>query len=164
MNRLEQYIRNNRSRFDEEPAAGHFERLQQKMNRKPGRTVALRWGVAVAASVAIVLSAGIIRQYAGKRDSMTAMCENTGDMKVCYLDKMNAVAGQIEELTRDFDQWNRQQVMTDVNNIIDAAGSGFENEIPEELPDARAKEILADYYRQNLNSLEWIERKIKNRE
>ena len=30
MNRLEEYIRHNKSLFDEEPSAGHFERLQRK--------------------------------------------------------------------------------------------------------------------------------------
>ncbi|MDR1171655.1 MAG: hypothetical protein LBL24_04290 [Bacteroidales bacterium] len=161
MNRLEQYIRDNKSRFDEEPAAGHFERWQQKTDRKPGRIVALRWSVSIAASIAILLSAGIIRQYAGKQAHMMAMCENAHDMKVCYLNRMNVVADRIEELTRDLDQWDQQQVMTDVHNIIDAAGSGFENEIPEELPDEKTRSILSDYYRQNLESLEMIREKVE---
>ncbi len=164
MSRLEQYIRDNKNQFDEEPIAGHFERLQQKMDRTSGRIVALRWSISIAASVAILLSAGIIWQYAGKQDDMMAMCENTNDMKVCYLNKMNAVADQIEELTREFDQWDQQQVMTDVQNIIDATSNGFENEIPEELPDDKAKKILSDYYRQNLESLEMIERRVKSEE
>ena len=164
MNKLENYIRDNKSLFDEEPASGHFERLQQKMNRKSGRTAALRWSISIAASVAIVFLAGIIWQHTGKKYDLLATCENAIDMKLCYLEEMNVVAGQIEALTEDFDPWDRQQVMTDVQNIIDIADIGFENEIPEELPKNQAKAILSEYYRQNLESLEMIaeELKVKN--
>jgi len=156
MNHLEQYIRDNKKLFDEEPAPGHFERLQQKMNRKSRRTVAMRWSISVAASVAIIFSIGIIRQNIGSREVLTTGCENTDNMKLCYIDKMNAVAGLIEELTQDFDQWDRQQVMIDVQNIIDTVESDFESELPEELSDHETKSILSDYYRQNLESLEMI--------
>jgi hypothetical protein len=161
MNRLEQFVRNHKSRFDEEPAAGHFERLQQKMNRKSKRIAALRWSVSIAASVAIIFLTGIVWQYSEKQDNRTALCENAVDMKVCYLDRMNTVALQIEMLTKDFSPWDQQQVMNEVQNAIDAAGSGFENEIPEELPENEAKLILSDYYRQNLESLEMIAEELR---
>ena len=161
MNRLEQYIRDRENLFDEEPAAGHFERLQQKINRQSRRVAILRWSISIAASIAILLFAGIVWQHAGKQDNRTIMCENTGDMKDCYLNKMNAVADRIEMLTKDLDPWDRQQVMIDVQNIIDIAGSGFENEIPEELSVKEIKSILSDYYRQNLESLETVEKDLK---
>ena len=154
MNRLEQYIRNHKNRFDEEPASGHFERLQQKMNRRSGRIAALSRNVSIAASVTIILLAGMLWKNTGRQDNRMAICENSSDMKLCYLDRMNAVAVRIEALTENLDPWNRQQVMMDVQNIMDAAGSGFESEIPEELPEHEAKSILADYYRQYLESLE----------
>lgn len=174
MNRLEQYIRENKSRLDEEPIAGHFERLQQKMNHEQhrfppmwggrGERPILRWGVSIAASIVLLLSVGIIWHYAGKQDDRMAICESTFDMKVCYLDKMNAVASQIVEHTKDMDEWDQQQVMTDVQNIIDAANSGLESELPEELPEYQTKSILSDYYRQNLESLEMIEKRVKSEE
>ncbi|MCL1934354.1 MAG: hypothetical protein FWF53_11155 [Candidatus Azobacteroides sp.] len=161
MNRLEQYIRDRKNLFEEEPAAGHFERLQQKMNRQSRRVAVLRWSISIAASVAIVFFVGILWRHAGKQDNRIVMCENTIDMKDCYLNKMNVVAGRIEVLTKDLDPWDRQQVMSDVQNIIDIAGSGFEHEIPEELPVKETKLILAAYYRQNLKSLETIEEDLK---
>ena len=166
MNRLEKYIRDNKSHFDEEPPVGHFERMQQKMNRKNGRIILLQWGISVAASVAIVVLAGIMWQHTVKKYDMFATCENATDMKLCYLEEMNVVAGQIEALTEDFDPWDRQQMMTDVQNIIDTIDIGFENEIPEELSKNQAKAILSDYYRQNLESLEMIaeELRVKNEE
>jgi len=164
MNRLEEYIRDHRNRFDEEPASGHFERLQQKMNRKSKRTVALRWSISIAASIAIVFLAGIIRQHSERIDDSMAICENAVDMKLCYLDKMNAVAGRIEMLTKHLDPWDQRQVMTDVKNIINTVDGDFESEIPEELPINKAKLILSDYYLHNLKSLEMIEGELKNYE
>jgi len=162
MNKLEKYIHDNKNLFDEEPTSGHFERLQQKMNRKSGQIVALRWGFSIAASIAIVFLTGVILQQTGKKDKMTASCENSADMKLCYLEKMNDIAGKIELLTKDFDPWYRQEVMTDVQNIIDITDIGLENEIPEELPENQAKKILSNYYRQNLESLEMIREEIMN--
>jgi len=161
MNRLEEYIRDHKSLFDEEPAAGHFERLQQKMTRQRGKMIALRWSISIAASIAILLTAGMIWQYVAKQNRML-ICENAADMKVCYLHRMNVVAGQIEELIQDFDPWDQQQVMNDVQDIIATTDSGFESEIPGELPDDVAKAILSEYYRQNLKSLEMIEQTIKS--
>ena len=164
MNRLEQYVRNHKSLFDEDPAAGHFERLQQKMMyRKPLRVVALRWSISIAASVALLISAGIICLYSGKRDDMMAVCENANDMKICYLDKMNDIAGKIEMLAGNLDPWDRQQVLTDVQNIIETVDNDFENEIPEELPKDKAKLILSNYYRQNLEGLKMIAEELRIR-
>ena len=161
MNKLELFIQKNKTQFEEEPAAGHFDRLQQKMNRKSRRIVALRWSISIAASVAFVFLIGMIWQHTGKQNNQLFICESALDMKACYLDRMNAVAVDIEALSKDLDQWDRQQVLTDVQNIIDVASSDLDIEIPVELPKERAKAILSDYYRQNLESLEMIVEELK---
>jgi len=163
MENLEQYIQEHKNLFDEEPATGHFGRLQQKMTRKSGKIIALRWTISIAASIAILLTAGVLWQNSVKPNSIL-LCENVSDMKICYLDRMYEVAGQIEKLVVDFDQWDQQQVLNDVQNVIDAVNDDFESEIPEELPDDIAKAILSDYYRQNLESLEMIVESITNYE
>jgi len=155
---LEQYVRDNGKLFDEEPAAGHFERLQGKISRESRKTLALRWSAFIAASI----MAAIVWQYAARQTSMPVVCENAGDMKGCYLSKMNDVAGRIATLTEDFDPWERQQVMSNVQEILDAVNGDFESEIPEELPDDKARAILSDYYRRNLEGLEMIQQTITN--
>ena len=161
MSYLEQYIRDHKNLLDEEPATGHFERLQQKMTRRHGKIIALRLSISIAASIFLLFSAGIVWKNSGKQDRII-LCENVSDIKICYLDRMYEVAGRIEELVVDFDQWDRQELLNDVQNIIDAVSDDFESEIPEELPDDRAKAILSDYYRQNLESLEIIVQTITN--
>ena len=163
MNSLEKYIKENRSLFDEEPTAGHFERLQQKMTRRPSekRIIAIRWGLSIAASIAILFTAGSILLQKNNPTEMD-ICESASNMKICYLDKMNELANRIEELVMDFDQWDRQQIMDDVHYLIETVNDDFESELPEELPDNIAKAILSDYYQQNLEGLEMIEEKVKN--
>ena len=160
MNKLEEYICKHKTLFDEEPETGHFERLQQRINRKSGRVITLRWTISIAASIAILFLAGMVWQYSGKQTNML-VCENASDLKICYLDRMNEVANRIETLTSDFDPWDRQDVMNDVQNIIEYAGN-FGSEIPEELPEDKTKAILSNFYRQNLESLEMIAQLIKN--
>ena len=162
MKSLEQYVRDNKSLFDEEPETGHFERFQQKMERKPGRIVSLRWSISIAASVAILLSAtGVVWQYTEKQNGIM-VCEEAKDMKICYMGKMNELAFQIEELMIDFDLWDKQIIMNEVQDIIEAVNGDFESELPEELPNEMAKVILSDYYRQNLDGLEMIAESVIN--
>ena len=159
MSRIEQYIRDNRNLFDEEPEAGHFGRLQQKVNRRYQKITVLRWSVSIAASIAVLLS---VWQYGTKQNEIL-MCENASDIKICYLDKMMVVAGEIETLIVDFDQWDRQDVMTEVQNLIEATTDGyFENELPKELSDDMLKTILAEYYQRNLDGLQLIAKVIIN--
>jgi len=157
MNSLEQYVRDRKALFEEEPASGHFERLQQKMNHK-SRRINL-WSISIAASVAVLLAVGTIWLYYIQPERG---CEYAGDMKICYLDKMYVLAHCIEERIVDFDVWDQQQVMGDVQSIFEAVNSDFEIEIPDELPDNKVRAILSDYYRQNLESLEMIAKIIIN--
>ena len=161
MSRLEQYISKNKNLFEENPATGHFERFQQRIDHKTRRIAVLRWSISVAATIAILFSVGIIRQ-AGKQNYIIVACENALDLKTCFSDEMKAVAVRIENLTDDFDVWDQQQILDVVQNIIDSTNDGFENEIPDEIPDETARTILADYYQRNLESLNEILKTLNN--
>ncbi|MDR2039941.1 MAG: hypothetical protein LBQ60_18625 [Bacteroidales bacterium] len=161
MKKLEQYIRNHKNLFEEEPASGHFERLQQKIQAKQHPVSLSRLIVGIAASVTLVLSAGLLWWYTHQPSNTLAICDNADDMKLCYLDKMNDVAEKIFELSKD--QWDQELVMEDVKGIIEA-NQNFEKEIPEDLPDEAVKSILSDYYQHNLESLYTIANVLKEKE
>ncbi len=161
MKNLDQYIHDHKDLFDEEPENGHFERFQQKVNKENNKVVMLRWGASIAASIVLLLSVGTFWMYTHQSDDSIALCETSTDMKLCYMDKMNEVAYQIYGLTKDMDQWDRQQIIEDVQNIIDATNDDFKSEIPEELPKDEADSILSDYYQHNLNSLQNIAETLK---
>ncbi|MDR2847595.1 MAG: hypothetical protein LBV39_00670 [Bacteroidales bacterium] len=164
MNNLEEYIRKNKSMFDEEPETGHFERLQEKLyhrNRQHKTRTMLRWSVAAAASIALVFATGIYRQHDSPISPEYAHCETSDDMKMCYLDKMNTVADEIRLLTGNLEPWDREIVMEDVENIIEATHNSLANELPEELSPEALHSILADYYRTNLQSMQNIVETLK---
>jgi hypothetical protein len=162
MKNLETYIIENRNSFDEEPNSGHFKRLQQKTNRKRNLTI-VKWSVSVAASICLLVSVGVmLYQYDSHNHIAMSSCENAIDMRACYLNKMMALAEKIEILTQDFDRRDRAEVMMAVRTIIDATtNSLLESELPNELPEARARIILADYYQRNLQGLELIAKAIQ---
>jgi len=162
MNKIEQYIHENKILFEQEPPSGHWERMQQKMNQKPYRRNFLQWSMSIAASVAIICAAVFVFQYVKKTNDSTMVCENTPDMRSCYLSKMNLIAGKIAILTKDMDPRDQQQVLSAVQSIIGMAQNGIENEIPKELPNTETRSIVSSYYKQNLESLESIEQRLKN--
>ena len=157
MKNLETYINENRHSFDEEPNTGHFKRFQQKTARKRNLTI-VKWSVSIAASICLLISVGVmLYQYDSHGNNLAMSCENAVDMRACYLNKMMALAEKIDILTQDFDRWDRMEVMLAVQTIIDATANSFlESELPNELPEERARTILSDYYQRNLQGLELI--------
>ncbi|GHT23579.1 hypothetical protein FACS189430_07060 [Bacteroidia bacterium] len=156
MNHLEEYIKQNKALFEEEPEGGHFERLWEKQRRRRHTRVMMRWSIAVAASVALLFAVGVHRQQDVPTPPEVVLCENTDDMKMCYIDKMNTVANEIRLLTGNLEPWDREIVLNDVQNIIEATHNSLADELPEELAPEILHTILSDYYRKNLESMQNI--------
>jgi hypothetical protein len=154
MNHLEEYIKQNKNQFEEEPENGHFERFLEKQNRRHHTRVMVRWSIAIAASVALVFAVGVHRQQDVPAPPEAVLCENADDMKMCYIDKMNTVADEIRQLTNHLEPWDRKIVLNDMQNIIEATHNGLVNELPEELAPEARHTILSDYYRKNLESMQ----------
>lgn len=163
MSDLEKYIKENKNNFEEEPAANHFQRFKQKMKHKTRKRRGLQWTFTVAASLLLIVTAGIFIRNNQNQDLLISDCESAENMKICYIEKMNAVANRIELLTKDFDEMHRQELLNDVQNLIEEASGNFDKELPEELPEDKARAILSYYYKQNLESLEMIEEKLSIR-
>ena len=166
MDNLKTYINKHRQEFDaEEPAAGHFERLQAKLatRQKPTavrRTLRYRQLYSVAASVILLLSLGtgwflFFNRSGNSSDLTTTICDDPATMKYCYLDKMNDVAMYIDRLTEDTDPFVRESLQMEVASIINDTQS-FEQELPVELSPENAQAILADYYQRHLETLQDI--------
>ncbi len=159
MDKLKTYISSHREAFDNEtPREGHFERFEAKFSRKEGLRVHY-WQWAAAAVVVLSLSAGLWlwQQPAVPTDNgqVTVLCENSADMKSCYLGRMYETAGIIEELSEKLDPYTRGDVQMEVAGII-GANQFFEQELPEELPEKESRKILSAYYKQNLATLQQI--------
>lgn len=166
MDQLKTYINKHRPEFDtEEPAAGHFERLEAKLAAQQptkGRRMAMpRLRYAVAASVALLVSLGISIFFFHDNTAKIIVvaestpCDDPATMKYCYLEKMNDTAILIDRLTENTDLFVRQTIQEEVASIIEDTQS-FDEELPDELAPERAQAILSDYYRQHLETLQDI--------
>ncbi|MDR1405601.1 MAG: hypothetical protein LBI89_00165 [Prevotellaceae bacterium] len=152
---LERFIKNNLSAFDEEPAGGHYERLQAKQTKTRRRAGMLFMAQMMAAACIAVAVTVYWRHMPAVSQTPDALCENTADMKSCYFDKMNAVAAQIREIAGTLDSMDAQDVMMEVENIL-LDGDDIEQQLPEELSEEAAKAILSGYYQHHLETLQSI--------
>ncbi len=157
MKKLDQYIKDNRAAFEEEPAAGHYGRFQEKLARANSkRKIIVFAQLAVAASIAVLLSIGFFSQrMPGDNNNRITVCENADNMQSCYLSKIDDAAAEIQALTEGMDSWSRITVTTEVENIVRSA-----NDIASLLPNALSEEesngILSGYYQNSLESLQTI--------
>jgi len=155
MENLDKYIHDNLAAFDEEPTNDHYQRFQNKQQKTQRRkTVFLTTQIAIAASLLLFITIGLFPTHE-QVDKITIVCEESDDMKACYLSQMYDIASHLETITEGMDVWNRQIVDNEVNSIINSIDD-IEFYIPEELPTEDRKQILAGYYRQNIETLQNI--------
>jgi len=163
MDKLKTYINSHRAAFDEEePAQGHFERLEAKLAaaQKPpiSRRIVKYWPLyAAAASVVILISLGI-NQFLSKglTDApIEVLCNDPSTMKLCYLKRMQDTAMLIDQLSANAAPFMRQNLQMEVADII-KDNQRFDTELPAELSPERAQAILAGYYEHHLETLQDI--------
>ena len=155
MENLDKYIHDNLAAFDEEPTNDHYQRFQNKQQKTQRRkTVFLTTQIAIAASLLLFITIGLFPTRE-QVDKITIVCEESDDMKACYLSQMYDIAAHIETLTKDMDSWSKEIVDSEIFFIINAAKDA-ETYIPEELPAEESKQILAACYQQKVEGLQGI--------
>lgn len=102
MSDLEKYIIENRDQFDtEEPNQGHFDRFSERLKQenKPVRRLKFRHVMQIAASVAIILTSGIVIVKSNKGKSKQASVdipEQYQETQYYYAQQVNYRYDQIE--------------------------------------------------------------------
>ncbi|MDR3351046.1 MAG: hypothetical protein LBN98_05335 [Prevotellaceae bacterium] len=155
---LEKFIKNHLPAFGEEPAGGHYERLQAKWSkaRRHAKIMAVsRMAAAACVAAAITVTVFLYTPPPAAPQETAALCEKAADMKSCYFGKMHDVAEQIREIAATLDNIDRQEVMMEVDFLL-AAGNDMELELPDELPDDAVAAVLSGYYQRHLESLQTI--------
>lgn len=105
MSDLEKYIIENREKFSpDEPSEGHFDRFSKKLKQqsKPVRRLRFRHAIQIAASVAIILSSGvvIIKSSKGKNKmAVHEVPEQFMETNSYYVSQVNARYEQIEAIS-----------------------------------------------------------------
>jgi hypothetical protein len=165
MDILKKYIEENRQAFDcVEPTNGHFERMFEKAanqkNKSKFNYSKAFWSYSIAASLLLALTLGIVFTHLSKKtENSELLCTNAKNMKRCYIRQMENVASNIENLSKKYDEFTKDDINTEVKNIIEMSHY-FEYELPQELSNAKKAAIMSDFYQHNLNTLQDIAMRI----
>jgi len=115
MSDLEKYIIENREKFTaDEPDAGHFDRFSSKMQdgKRPVRKVRFRHVLQIAASIAILLSSGIVIVKSNKGKAKMAGLEVPAQYQETqnyYIHQVNNRYNEIESL--DFSEEDEKEML-----------------------------------------------------
>lgn len=153
--RLEDFIKNNRDKFDdEEPLTGHLERFEQRLVApKQNKRAGLRWIVAVAAllsGLVIVLTFFVGQQDDKRICVLSTEMQETQNYYLLVLDKE---VGHVKELLNDVDDEIREEIMSDVNKIVSNA-DGFTDNFCNNSEDGIA--TMVDYYQAKIQAVKNI--------
>ena len=146
MDRLEQYIKENRSSFDMElPPSGSRERFMAKLEaEKPGRKVVNFRSVwlSVAVSAAAVVVAVIALSYSG--------VDRDIEKSILAMSRQEA---QVIALVEEVCPQEMDIVMNSIRAITFEA-IPFTDQLPDELPEKERVRIIRDYYGRKIEALQ----------
>jgi hypothetical protein len=146
MNRLEQYIKENRNSFDAElPPSGSRERFMARLEAEKARRKAVRFRhmwMSAAVSAAAVLAALIAFSYFGADK----------DIERSIL-AMNSQEAQVIALVEEVCPQEMDVVMSSIRSITFEA-IPFTDQLPDELPEKERIRIIKDYYGRKIEALQ----------
>ena len=146
MDRLEQYIKENRNSFDAElPPSGSRERFMARLEAEKARRKAVRFRhmwMSAAVSAAAVLAALVAFSYSGADK----------DIERSIL-AMNSQEAQVIALVEEVCPHEMDVVMSSIRSITFEA-IPFTDQLPDELPEKERIRIIKDYYGRKIEALQ----------
>jgi hypothetical protein len=161
MNDLEKYIIENRTRIDMADApGGHFKRFRKRLqhNRKPVvRRINFRHALQIAASLAVIITSGIVIVKTGKGGNKMAenvVTEEFQEVRTYYTSQVNDRYEDIAAIP--FDSEDEQEILLKELSEMD----DYYNELLKELNanpgDERVMNALIQHYRIKLQVMDQI--------
>ncbi len=159
MNELEQYIRENREAFsDEEPAGGHKDRFREKLTGQPKtRRVTFRYAMQIAASLAVIIAAGIVIVKTSKSgDKMAAvnLPAEVEEARNYYVRQVNDRYEQIN--TYDFDSGKEKEMLLEELKEMDSYYRQLLEDLNANPGDERAIQALIHHYQMKVSVMDQI--------
>ncbi|MCL2042153.1 MAG: hypothetical protein FWG84_09000 [Bacteroidales bacterium] len=117
---LEQYIKENRSAFDnQEPADGHFERFAAKLGKPRGLTFRTRrfWWVAAAVLAGMMIGTGFFVHYLNQASDNCPLSSEVETVCEHYEEIMNQEIEHLKVLLENVEPAVRTKVLADVENM-----------------------------------------------
>jgi len=171
MDDLRNYIRNNKEIIDDlEPAEGHLERFEKRLNQSEFNKTLVRRKlipiVGIAASIAIILWMGIQLFSSGsisgndKIEAEAASNEFTSTNEF-YQRQMLIQINNIKCKLAYVDDQTQNQLEHDLQNIVEE-NNHFIQKIQNDEDKELAMLYLVKHYRANINALESIDKRLGN--
>jgi hypothetical protein len=158
MNKIEEQIRKHRELFDDEhPREGHEERFLQKLYSRGERKIPLRHILQIAASIAILVTSGIILVRVSKSGDKVARQEIPASMMeadIYYTSQMDARYDQIRDF--DFNSDEEKTVLLDELKDLDDYQQKLMSDLQANPDDDRVINALIRHYQLKLEVLDQI--------
>jgi len=158
MKDLEEYMKEHRLLFDSDhPREGHENRFRQKMERQPARKINFRHALQIAASLAIIITSGLVIVTLNKSGDKMAQKEIPAavmEAEIYYTSQANDKYDQIREFS--FDSSEEKVVLLDELKDLDAYHQQLITDLVAHPNDDRVISALIRHYQIKLEIMDQI--------
>ena len=158
MKDLEKYIKEKRLLLDtDHPREGHEKRFMQKLQQQPVRRLNIRHALQVAASVAIIITSGLVIIKLNKSGDKMAQREIPAaviEADIYYTSQVNARYDQIRDFS--FDSSEEKAVLLDELQDLDTYHHQLMNDLEANPDDGRVINALIRHYQIKLEIMDQI--------
>lgn len=158
MKELETYIREQRALLDaEHPREGHEKRFLQKLNRRPARSLKLRHALQLAASVAILVTSGLVIVKLNKSGDERARQEIPAAVMEAEMYYASQVDSRVERI-REFNFANAEEkaILLDELDDLDSYHQQLLSDLSANPTDERVMNALIRHYQIKLEIMDQI--------
>jgi len=158
MSDLEKYLIENRQHFDlDEPEAGHFKRFDARLGHKAGRRNPFIMTLQIAASLAVILTSGILiikTTKSGDKMAVHGLSPEVQEANEYYVRQVDYKYEQISELS--FDSKEEKEVLLKELSEMDSYYKQLLKDLDANPGDERAVNALISHYQVKLEVMDHI--------
>jgi len=149
MDKLKSFIQENRELFDSDPLPeGHELRYMQKLENRRSRKHNYLIYISVAALLLLVVTIGVRFLKEDPVSSLFYVDPCGGESYTCYYDQMQKLSEQIEYNTRELPDYQRQEILMNMESIMPRSADEFSQMLPEDISSREAERLNKEYYQQ----------------
>ena len=169
MKNIENIIKTNKEKFDSrEPAEGHFERFQKKLEKQKKRSQTFQWSVIMKAAVVsllVVLSSLWVYDnvYKESTEQDLALQEVSPEVKEAQMYYSSLVEEKYERIKSfDFEDEEQKKMLLKELRQMNETYKSIEKDLKANPDDPRVINALVKHYQMKLNVMNQILNQLKN--
>lgn len=165
MKPLDDYIRNNMERFnEEEPSNGHFERFEEKLDRLERRRISRPWMAILRIAALVIL--GLVISYAAFREFRIieqsrenlysgAIVTELNEAEKFYTTQLNISYNTIQNLRFNNDKDEKKQVLEELSEM-DMQVQVMKEDLKQNPDDERIVHAIINFYQVKMEMMDMI--------